>query len=149
LHFVFAGIGSIIVFILRIIESTQKVGDILSWVFKIIPSYCLTESIIYDSGKLAFTVTRPDLKRDSDWHVDLQGGNVLVLCIHFAFWNLILIAIELGAFKWTKSFYGMLDKNQIPRKEIEELNLDEDVLEEEQRLANMSEKDKKNMKIRV
>ena len=149
LHFVFGGIGTIIVFILRIIESTSKVGDILAYVFKIIPSYCLTESIIYDAGKLAFTVTRPDLKRDSDWDLDLQGGNVLALCVHFAFWNLVLIAIELGAFKWTSCFYNLASKNKIPRKNIEDLDLDEDVVEEDHRITTMNEKDKKNMQIRV
>lgn len=47
LHFVIAGIGAIVASILRFIDSTFEVGDALVWVFKIVPSYCLTDSIMY------------------------------------------------------------------------------------------------------
>lgn len=50
-HFVFAGIGGIVVFILRLIESTEEIGDILFWVLKVIPSFCLTNSVMYASSK--------------------------------------------------------------------------------------------------
>lgn len=59
------------------------------------------------------------------------------------------MVIELGAFKWSEKLYGLFSQNNIPRKEIKELNLDDDVFEEESRIANMSEKDKKEMKVRV
>lgn len=131
LHFVIAGIGAIVVFILKIIKSTQEVGDALSWVFKIIPSYCLTETIMYDSAKTRLFLVRPELKKDTDWDLYLAGGNVLVMCLHFIFWILVMIAIENGAFNWTGRIMGKLGKNRIPRKPIEELALDEDVLEED------------------
>lgn len=47
MHFVIAGIGAIVAGILRVISSTYEVGDVLLWVFKIVPSYCLTNSIMY------------------------------------------------------------------------------------------------------
>lgn len=50
-NFVFAGIGAIVVFILRIIESTYSIGDALLWVLKVIPSFCLTNSIMFASSK--------------------------------------------------------------------------------------------------
>lgn len=51
MHFVFAGIGSIVTYILQIINSTFTVGDILNWVLKIVPSFCLTNSIMFESSK--------------------------------------------------------------------------------------------------
>lgn len=59
MHFVFAGIGAIIVLILRLIESTWAVGDALWWVFKIVPTYCLTNPIMYQSTKAGLFIARP------------------------------------------------------------------------------------------
>lgn len=144
LHFVFAGIGTIVVFILRLIESTRDVGDILVWVFKVIPSYCLTNTIMYDASSSRIFLVRPELKRDSEFDISLVGGDILVLCLHFIFWTLVLILIEMGAFNWIGKSINMLSKNRIPPKDVDSLNLDEDVLEEEQRVAVTSE-----LKVRV
>ena len=51
LHFVFSGIGAIVVFVLRLISSTEIIGDNLLWVLRIVPSYCLTDSIMFASSK--------------------------------------------------------------------------------------------------
>jgi len=134
IHFLFAGIGSLVVFILRIIASTQDVGDILDKVFKIVPSYCLTAAIMYDSSKDRLFQIRPDLKKDSDYDITLMGGNVLALCLHFVFWMLVVAIIEAGAFNWTGRLAYLLPKNKIPPKTDNQLALDEDVVEEEKRV---------------
>jgi ATP-binding cassette subfamily A (ABC1) protein 3 len=134
-HFVFGGIGAIVVLILRLIESTQSVGDALAWAFRVIPSFCLTDTIMFDSSKARLFLVRPSLKKDSDYDLELIGGDVLVLCLHFIFWLLVLLAIELGAFNWTKRVLNLLPKNKIPPKLASELNQDEDVIEEEERVA--------------
>lgn len=144
IHFVFAGIGPLVTLILRLIDSTKEVGDVLTWVFKIIPTYCLTESIIYDSSKSRLFMIRPDLRKDSDYDVTLIGGNVLVLMLHCALWLLVLLLIEAGAFSWTSRVLALLGKNRIPPKSDEQLNLDEDVVEEERRVESAGE-----LKVRV
>ena len=149
LHFVFAGIGAIVVFVLKIIPSTKSVGDILGWVLKVVPSFCLTDTIMFDAGKKRLFLVRPDLKRDSDWDIDLVGGNVLVLCLHFIFWLLVLVLIERGWFEWTGKILNLLPKNSIPPKDVESLNLDDDVLAEESKIENLSDQEKRDMKIRV
>ncbi len=45
IHFVFGGVGPIVAFSLRTISGTQKIGDILGWVLKIVPSFCLTDIV--------------------------------------------------------------------------------------------------------
>jgi ATP-binding cassette subfamily A (ABC1) protein 3 len=47
LHFVFGGIGPILTVVLRMIESTKLGGDKLNWVLKIIPSFCLTDTVAF------------------------------------------------------------------------------------------------------
>jgi hypothetical protein len=91
-HFVFAGIGGIVVYILRIIESTYVVGDVLNWVLKIIPSFCLTNSIMFASAGDTLVYLRGLPKNDFD--VKNMGGDILVLGIHFFFGILVVILLE-------------------------------------------------------
>jgi len=104
------------------------------WVFRIIPSYCLTDTIMFDSTKAALFLRRPELKKDSDYDISLIGGDVLVLCLHFVLWLFVLFLIEAGAFSCFGKILNFLPKNRIPPKNIDSLNLDEDVLEEEKRV---------------
>jgi len=134
IHFLFGGFGPLIVYILRIIDSTMEVGDILDKVFKIVPSYCLGAAIMYDSSKERLFQRRPELKKDSDYDITLMGGNVLALCMHFVFWMLILAIIEAGAFNWIGRLAYIFPKNKIPPKTDDKLALDEDVVEEERRV---------------
>lgn len=144
LHFVFGGIGAIVVFILRIIPSTRSVGDALMWVFKLVPSYCLTEAIMLDSSLDRLLMLRPELAKPSNWDVTLFGGDVLVLCLHFIFWCLVLAIIEGMSFEWVNRIYAMMPKNRIRAKTDEALDLDEDVVAEDQRV-----KDAKDLKVKV
>ena len=143
-HFTFAGIGAIVTYILRIIESTFAVGDVLYWVFKVIPSFCLTDSIMFSALKTIMYLVRPDIKKTSVFGVMELGGDILVLCLHFVFWLFVLMLIELGTFDCFKKCLLVLKRNRIPPKD--NLDLDEDVLEEERRVAHG---DPKAMQVRV
>ena len=90
---IFSGIGSIVVFFLRVISSTYVVGDALMWVFKIIPSFCLTNSILFASSKSSLHLVRPDLNMDN-FNIQNMGGDLLILGVHFVFWTIVLILIE-------------------------------------------------------
>jgi ATP-binding cassette, subfamily A (ABC1), member 3 len=148
LHFVFGGIGATLVIVLRLLhtESTWAAGDALQWIFKIVPSFCLTDSILFDSSKARYYLMRPDLQRDSDWDISLLGGNVLALCLHCVVWLLVLFLIEFGAFKWVNKIINVLGKNRITAKTDRELALDEDVKEEEERVSTMNPAE---LKVRV
>ncbi len=125
------------------IESTQDVGDILVWVFKIVPTYCLTDSIMYSSIKTTLHLIRPETKMD-DFELNAIGGDVLLLMVHFIFWLLILVLIELDVFHCITSLPERFSNNKV--KPREDLNLDEDVVEEENRVENTSPD---QMKVRV
>ena len=144
MHFVFAGIGAIVVFILRVIDSTYDAGDALWWVFKIIPSFCLTNPIMYASTKATLVVARPSLIKDSDFDISLIGGDILIMMMHFVLWSFVLLLIEAGAFKCFGRLLFVFEKNRIPMKL--DIDMDDDVLEEENRVAEAT---KDTMKVRV
>lgn len=121
-HFVFAAFGPILIFILKIIDSTLEVGIILRWVFKIVPSFCLTDTILYDSSKTRLFLIRPQLKKDSDFDMTLLRGNILFLCMHFLIWIFMLLLIENGVFNCFGRIINVLRKNKIAPKKKEELN---------------------------
>jgi len=98
LHFVFGGIGPILTFVLRTISSTKFGGDKLDWVLKLVPSFCLTDIVAFQAGKDDFLWVRSDLRRPSDYHLILNGGNLMFLSIHFIAWTVILFLIESGFF---------------------------------------------------
>jgi ATP-binding cassette subfamily A (ABC1) protein 3 len=142
-HFVFAGIGGIVVFILRLIDSTRDAGDIMLWVFKIMPSFCLTNSIMFASSRDTIINVREDLSSDT-FDIWNMGGDILALGVHFIFWTIILIIIESSNCSSCKRCPDKLKKNQVPYNK--DLNLDEDVIEEEQRVASISPE---GMRVRV
>lgn len=143
MHFVISGIGAIVASILRLISSTYEVGDILVWVFKIVPSYTLTDTIMYQAVKEGMFVVRPNLRVD-DIDINAVGGNILIICLHAAFWTIMLILIEARAFRWVDSIFNCCRGKKIPERT--DLVLDEDVVEEENRVDAISKDD---IKVRV
>jgi hypothetical protein len=103
------------------------------WIFRLMPSFCLTNSIMFASSKDIIIVLRDDLPSDTFafWNM---GGDIMVLCIHFIFWTIILIVIESTSCSACKRCPDKLKKNRLGYNK--DLNLDEDVIEEEQRVEN-------------
>lgn len=133
LHFVISGIGAIVASILRLISSTYSVGDALVWVFKIIPSYTLTDSIMYQATIARLKIIRPELdKPDTD--INAIGGDILIICLHGIFWTIVLILIESRALNCLSGIFNLCRGRKIPERT--DLVLDEDVTEEEIRVAS-------------
>lgn len=123
LHFIFAGIGGIIVFILKLISSTEKVGDLLNWIFKLIPSFCLTNSIMFASSKDILLMARPDIS-SNDFAPSNMGGDVAFNIIHFIIWTILIFILEIGLGNCLRKTCRC--KSRIIQKK--NLELDEDVI---------------------
>lgn len=134
LHFVISGIGAIVAAILRMISSTYAVGDALVWVFKIIPSYPLTDAIMYQAIKSRLVIIRPDLNKP-DTDINAIGGDILLSCVHAVFWTVMLILIETRALRCLGNVFNLCRGRKI--NERTDLVLDEDVVEEENRVAKL------------
>jgi len=117
--------------ILRMIESTYLIGDRLHIWLKIVPSFCLTNSIMFEASKDRLFTARPDLK-DDDLSLSFIGGEMLALGVHFGFWTLILILIESGLFNFILKIPLLLPKNRIPPKNLQDI--DDDVELEQSRV---------------
>lgn len=144
MHFVIAGIGAIVAGILRVIPSTWEIGDILVGVFKILPSYCLTNSIMWGSTKAQLKTIRTDDFDVEDLDLEAIGGDILLLCIHGIFWTIILILIEVRAFRWIERCLSCFNGRKVPVRN--DLVLDDDVLAEEKRIESLS-KDKVQVRV--
>jgi hypothetical protein len=86
-----------IIFILRIIESTQQVGDILMWVFRFCPSFSLSNSIVFAAGKGSLAIIRPEVSSE-DFSLVNMGGDIVFSCGHFIVWTTLILIIEAGGF---------------------------------------------------
>ncbi|CDW85159.1 abc transporter family protein [Stylonychia lemnae] len=134
-HFVIAGIGGIIAGALRIIEDAYDIGDKLVWAFKIIPSYCLTDSIAYQSLKPQLFQLRPNLIKD-DLDFEAVGGDIAIMLVHAGLWTILLILSEAGAFNFILRCFERIQRRNVPA--LKELNQDDDVIEEENRVEKIS-----------
>ena len=72
---------------------------------------------MFSAFKDSIFALRPDQKVStiSLWGI---GGDILLMIIHFVFWNFMLLIIELGAFSWVKRILNFIPKNKISPKQV-------------------------------
>mmetsp|Transcript_18002 Transcript_18002/g.13031 ORF Transcript_18002/g.13031 Transcript_18002/m.13031 type:complete len:341 (-) Transcript_18002:672-1694(-) len=133
LHFTFAGLGTILTFILRTFFLTYDLGDSMNWWLKVIPTFSLTNPIMFKSSKDKLLELRQDLPED-DFHIENLLGDFSNLFFQFCFYTAFLIVLETGLFdKINRAYCAHLVYNK--RKGF----VDEDVLEEEKRVENQKD----------
>lgn len=133
LHFVVAGIGAIATFIMRCIDTTQLIGDRWHRYLKCVPSFCLTNPIMYMSSLDRLKGARKDLVLDDNMSLEMIGGEIVALAAHFGIGIVLIIIIESGFFNiFFKYLPLILPKNRINKKVAQDL--DDDVIREEQRI---------------
>lgn len=139
------GLGSSVVFLLRVIGTTCAIGDQLLWWFRLSPVYCVADAIIWSSsGVPIYNATRGpnSFAPDDDsklaqcgpvsldlWSLDNLGGSALMLVVNFVFCTLVLILIELRLCESCRK----LSCRGIPGKKM--IKMDDDVEAEEERVA--------------
>eukprot|EP00347_Sterkiella_histriomuscorum_P006793 403351411 len=144
LHFIIGGIGSILVGVLRIIESTYVAADRLMWVFKIIPTFCLTEPIVYQTMKNQMFTLRPDLIKD-DLSFEAIGGDIYFMLGHGVLWTVVLILLECRVFQCVGKFYDRIMSARLRNRNFS-IQTDEDVKEEESRVSQ-TQPDQMNVRV--
>ena len=115
-HFVLAGIGAITTFIMRVVEQTWVIGDRMHWWMKLVPSFCLTNPVMYMSSKDRLFAVRTDLKFEDNLDVSLIGGELYALVGHFVGWTIVLMLIEAGILRCLAKIPMLLPKNWIKAK---------------------------------
>ena len=107
---------------MRMLKETENTGDVLSKIFKIIPSYALSDAVLYSVSSELLNKTRNytegdilKAKRDEvelpqrvnitreSWDLANMGGDVIALAAESTICLALLIAIETGFFVWLAS----------------------------------------------
>jgi len=133
------------IFIVLLIPGSASVGDDLKWWLKLIPTYSISNTIIYDSSKTSFNSTRTlyqnigyDVKNITLEGFDFEniGGDMFILGMHFIVGILGIFILEMGLLNLLArcSFRGS-------QKPIEQTEIDEDVLAEEKRVSSIKGSD--------
>jgi hypothetical protein len=115
----FAALIAIGVFILRIVKESENLGDKLSYIFKLVPSYAISDGLLYSFNRNELNKTRnyteadiflADLKNYTlplrtnislaSWDLPNIGGDLIALCGNAFVCTLLLVLIETGCFMW-------------------------------------------------
>ena len=148
IHFVFGGLLSIMVFVLQWIPQTMQIGDILRWVCCIVPSFCVTNGIIFASSGNVIVNARLQEPEDSDgdgqpdyriprtipselWAWWNLKGDAVILLAHCVVGVVLIALIELDFF----TCFGLCRCKRKGRAPDDNVPKDEDVLAEEARVA--------------
>ena len=115
---------------LQTIPSTAHLGGLLRWWFCLIPCYCVTHGIIISSSVELITQAQPSYPSNL-WAFENLLGDACFLVAHFVFGIIFLVIVETDIF----ACIGKLTIRSIPAPK-EDLELDEDVLAEEERVRN-------------
>jgi ATP-binding cassette subfamily A (ABC1) protein 3 len=98
-----------------------------------VPSFCLTNPIMYMSSLDRLKGARKDLVLDDNMSLEMIGGEIVALAAHFGIGIVLIIIIESGFFNiFFKYLPLILPKNRINKKVAQDL--DDDVIREEQRI---------------
>ena len=137
-HFFVGGMGSIAVFVLRIIDSTKTVGKILFWVFKIVPTFCVCNGIASASARVALENADNTTYKATD--LLILGGDLIFLALHSVVWVVVLLLIEWGMFDCLKPKGSKIN---YLTGDAEKDKVDDDVQNEEERVTTLTKEDTK------
>ena len=133
---------SLTVFTLQLIPATQHVGDILRWVFCVIPSFCVTHGLVFSSTGSILVETRknsadgtgrPEIP-ENIWAWFNLKGDAAALVGHFVVGLLIIFLIECDIF----ACCSKITCRSVPA-ENQDLELDDDVVAECERVARQGQ----------
>lgn len=75
-NLLFAGLLANGVFVLRIVQESEKLGDLLSYLLKIVPSFAIADSLLYSMNREDLNKTRNYTEADK-WLATYQGVELL------------------------------------------------------------------------
>eukprot|EP00659_Diplonema_papillatum_P008363 gene8363-12897_t len=113
----------LVVFILKVFPSTEVVGEVLRYVFRLIPCYCLGDGMVTMAQLPA--QRRMGVTDDTAWAMDVIGWDILFLALSFPFYMLAALAHDFPQilYKLKLKKQGLVD-TESPTTDIAE---DEDV----------------------
>lgn len=126
------------VFVLRLNGTLYQVGDILNWIGRTIPSFAIANSVFCDANCPNLSLFRSALGKGRPVSPDPMNfenapSDAIMILVAGAFWTITLIIIENGMADKIAELYDKSISSRFP-KQIENLDADEDVKIEENRV---------------
>lgn len=141
-HLFFILCGGTLVFILRVVPKLELLGDGLHKGLKGIPSYSIASGLYVDSSIELLSTAREltdgegeDINPDP-WHITNNLLDMIMQIAHFAFWFLLLFAIETDLGKRIRKCWQCCCIRSKDTNKSADIKLDADVIVEQQRVAS-------------
>ena len=139
-HMVIILAFSTLIFILRVVPNLELLGDRIHYALRIFPSYSLATSLYVDASIEFLAQIRnstpgkgPDISEDV-WAFENNTLDLMMQFVHFGFWTLILLLIEVDLGKRLRKCWQCCCRKLFPKPDSS-LKLDQDVINEANRVA--------------
>lgn len=83
-----------IVYILRIIESTRDAATILAWILRVIPSFAFAYGVLSACSKDIYMIFEGWTEMKGTYDIEVSGGDVLMLAIMGAVYFICVFIVE-------------------------------------------------------
>ncbi|KAL4489354.1 hypothetical protein ABPG72_019009 [Tetrahymena utriculariae] len=94
INFLFGGIMPMVIFILRIIESTETAGIALGWIFRIIPSFSFGYGIMNIGNRNLYAFQNNQKELDSPFSIDIAGADITFMLVEGVIYYLLVFLVE-------------------------------------------------------
>ncbi|KRW99021.1 P-loop containing nucleoside triphosphate hydrolase [Pseudocohnilembus persalinus] len=134
LHFILGSTLTMVVYILKLINSTSTIGEIIQWPLRFVPSYAFGSALINIGGRNLLALINGKSEPDSAFSFNVAGADILFLAITGVLYSLLIFLIEKYISKGSlvKAFSHENDVPYQPKL------LDDDVREEAIQVATTS-----------
>ena len=139
-HMVIILAFSTLIFILRVVPNLELTGDNIHYAMRIFPSYSLATSLYVDASIAFVSQVRnntpgpgPDISPDV-WAFKNNTLDIMMQGVHFFFWFLILMLIEVDLGKRLRKIWSCCCRRLYPKLDTS-IKIDQDVINEAQRVA--------------
>ena len=126
IHFLLGAIGALVIFILRIIKSTNSVALIIGWILRLIPSFSFGYGILNISSRDTYAILEGRSSAYEVFDLNIAGGDVLMMALEGPAYLILIFVIEKLMMMPTFSQFFTNEKS-VPFKAKP---LDDDVAEE-------------------
>jgi len=141
-HFVSGFVGGLTISVLRLIDSTEKVGKILQWVLRPLPTFAMTNGFLNLSNRELYALKDGKKVPDDVYSLTLVGGDILFLILQAVGYLALVFIIE--RLRNSRSLASIVSKENkvpyVPKK------LDDDV---EREMLEVEKSDNKTYSIKV
>lgn len=131
-----------LIFILRVVPKLEVLGDGLHKGLKVIPSYSIASGLYVDASIELLSTARSITEGDGGdinpdpWHITNNTLDMIMQGAHFAFWCLLLWAIEADLGKRIRKCWQCCCIRSSDKNKSSDIKLDADVIVEQQRVAS-------------